>query len=170
MKYVNFLRSSIRFCSKWIDSILFSSVYFGRSPATVPDGSVIFFPCRACFFCCGLSGIVSFKPDKTDQPGEMPAKHLVDGIRNTLLAVEAGGYPACKKSAVSITEHYLGGDPTVLSLLRQAHSLKRIHAFYSIYAEPGLQQTLFDISERLFALIQSESGALGLDMGQPFSR
>ena len=56
----------IRFSSKWMASALFSNVYFGRHPAAVPDGSVIFFPCVANFLCCGLSGIVSFKPRKTD--------------------------------------------------------------------------------------------------------
>jgi len=63
-------------------------------------------------------------------------------------------------------DHYLGGDPAVQSLSNQAHSLKNIHAFYSIYADPGLQQRLSRISERLLALIQSESASLGLDMGR----
>ena len=165
MKSLNYLWSSIRFCSEWIASALFSRVYFGRHSAAVPNGSVIFFPCCSNFLCCGLSGIVSFKPGKTDH-SDLSADLPVDSLGNTLLAVESGGYSACKKSALSITDHYLGGDPAVLSLFKQAHSLKKSHAFYSIYADPGLQQILSGISERLFALIQSESAALGLDMGR----
>ena len=168
VKYLNSLWSSIRFCSKWIASALFSSVYFGRHPAAVPNGSVIFFPCCPNFLCCGLSGIVSFKPGKTDHSdfGGSARIYRSMALRNTLLAVESGGYAACKKSALSITDHYLGGDPAVQSLLKQGQSLKKIHAFYSIYADPGMQQTLSGISERLLALIQSESAALGLDMGR----
>ncbi len=169
MKYLYSLWSSIRFCGEWMASALFSRVYFGRHPAAVPNGSVIFFPCCANFLCCGLSGIVSFKPRETESFGsaaDLQADLPVDGLRNTLLAVESGGYAVCKKSALSITDHYLGGDPAVLSLHKQAQSLKKIHAFYSIYADPGMQQTLSGISERLLALIQSESAALGLDMGR----
>ncbi|MDO9110862.1 MAG: SIS domain-containing protein, partial [Desulfatirhabdiaceae bacterium] len=90
----------------------------------------------------------------------------VDGIRNTLQAVESGGYSTCKISALSITDHYLGGDSAVLSLFNQVHSLKRIHAFYAIYCDPDAQQILAGISERLLAVIQSESAALALDMGR----
>jgi glutamine---fructose-6-phosphate transaminase (isomerizing) len=165
VKSLNHLWPFIRFCSKWIPVALFSRVYFGRHPAAVPNGSVIFFPCCSNFLCCGLSGIVSFKPVKTDQI-DLPADLPVDGLQNMLLTVESGGYPACKKSASSIMDHYLGGDPAVQSLSNQAHSLKNIHAFYSIYADPGLQQRLSRISERLLALIQSESASLGLDMGR----
>ncbi len=164
MKYLNSLWSLIQFCSEWLASVLFSSVYFGRHPAAVPNGAVIFFPCISNFLCCGLSGIVSFKLGKTD-PSDLAADLPVDGLRNTLLAVESGGYSTCKISALSITDHYLGGDAAVLSLFNQVHSLKRIHAFYSIYTDPGAQLTLSEISDRLFALIQSESASLGLDMG-----
>ena len=165
MKYLNSLWSFSQFFSEWIASVLFSKVYFGRHLVSVPNGSVIFFPCASNFLCCGLSGIVSFKPGKTDH-SDQPAGLPLDSFSNTLLAVESGGYPACKKSALSITEHYLGGDSAVQSLFKQAHSLKRIHAFYSIYADPVMQQILSGISERLLALIQSESTALSLDMGR----
>ncbi len=164
MKYLNSLLSLFQFCSEWLASVLLSSVYFGRHPAAVPKGSVIFFPCSSNFLCCGLSGIVSFKLGKTDH-SDLAADLPVDGLRNTLLAVESGGYSTCKISALSITDHYLGGDSAVLSLFNQVHSLKRIHAFYSIYTDPGVQLILSEISDRLFALIQSESAALGLDMG-----
>ncbi|MBI5590510.1 MAG: SIS domain-containing protein [Deltaproteobacteria bacterium] len=157
--------SLIRFCSEWIASALLSRVYFGRHLAAVPEGSVIFFPCRSDFLCCGLSGIVSFKPGKTDQT-DLAVDLPVDRLGNALLAVEAGGYATCKKSALPITDHYLGGEAAVLSLLNQAQSLKKSHAFYSIYADPGLQQILSGISERFLALIQSESAALDLNMGR----
>jgi glutamine---fructose-6-phosphate transaminase (isomerizing) len=169
MKYLNSLWSSIRFCGKWMASALFSSVYFGRHPAAVSNGSVIFFPCCTTFLCCGLSGIVSFKLRETEPSAlqaDLPDDLPVDGLRNTLLAVESGGYAVCKKSALSITDYYLGGDPAVLSLHKQGQSLKKIRAFYAIYADPGIQQTLSGITERLLALIQSESSALDLDMGR----
>ncbi|MCX5881316.1 MAG: SIS domain-containing protein [Deltaproteobacteria bacterium] len=165
MKSLNYLWSLIRFCSGWFNAALFSRIYFGRHSAVVPNGSIIFFPCCSNFLCCGLSGIVSFKPGKTDH-SDLLADLPVDDLRNTLLAVESGGYSACKKSALSITDHYLGGDPAVQSLFNQAHSLKKIHVFYSIYADPGLQKILSEISVRLLALIQSESASLGLDMGR----
>ncbi|MFH0994458.1 MAG: SIS domain-containing protein [Pseudomonadota bacterium] len=169
MKYLNSLWSTIRFCSEWIASALFSRVYFGRHQATAPNGSVILFPCSTNLLCCGLSGIISFKTGKTDLPdllADRPADLPVDSLGNTLLAVESGGYAACKKAALSITDHYLGGDPVVRSLFKQVHSLKRTHAFYSIYADAGLQQILSGISQRLLALIQSETAVLGLDMGR----
>jgi len=162
VKYVNFLRHSIRFLINWIASVLFSSVYFGRYPASVPDGSIIFLPCRPNFLCCGLSGIVSFKPGNTDHPADLP----VDGIKKTLLAVESGGYSTCKKSALPLADHYLGGVSAVESLLKQTRSLKRTQPFYSIYADPGMQQTLSGISDRLPVLIQAESAAIEQDMGR----
>lgn len=168
MKYVNSLCSLFRFYIEWIVSVLLSCVYFGRHPAAVPNGSVILFPCRSSFLCCGLSGIVYFKTGKTepDHHSDRLADAAVDGLEKTAASVESGGYQACKTAALSLTDHYLGGDSAVLSLLKQARSLKRIHAFYAVYLDPGTQQILSGISERLHVLIQTESAALVLDMGR----
>ena len=165
MKYLNSLWSSIWFFCKWAESVLFSRLYFGRYLASVPNGSVIFFPCASSFLCCGLSGVVSFKPGRTatsDRPADLPR----DGLMHALQAVESGAYSTCKKSALSIPDHYLGGGDVVLSLFKHTRSQKKIHSFYSIFTDPDQQQILSGISERLLSLIQSESAALGPDMGR----
>lgn len=108
MKSLNYLWSLIRYCCEWITAALFLRVYFGRHSVAVPNGSIVFFPCCSNILCCGLSGIVSFKPGKMGH-SDLLADLPVDDLRNTLLAVESCGYSACKKSALSITDHYLGG-------------------------------------------------------------
>ena len=113
------------------------------------------------FFAADFRGLFPLSTGKRISSADLP----VDGLGNTLQAVESGGYSTCKISALSITDHYLGGDSAVLSLFNQVHSLKRIHAFYAIYCDPDAQQILSGISERLLAVIQSESAALALDMG-----
>ncbi len=40
---------------------LYAPVYFGRSLANVPAGSLVVFPLRATLLGCGISGIVAFK-------------------------------------------------------------------------------------------------------------
>jgi glucosamine--fructose-6-phosphate aminotransferase (isomerizing) len=141
-------------------SALFLNVYIGRNPVSVPHGSIVFFPCCSAFLCCGLSGIVSFKPAKSD-PSDLPA----EGFRKALSDVEAGGYAACQKAAFSLMDYYLGGDSVVLMLRDCAQSLKRFQPFYAVYADSGIQQTLSGISRRLDTLIQTETAALDRNMG-----
>ena len=43
-------------------------LYFGRTPATVQSGALIFFPLCPNRFCCGLAGIVAFKWIVTHMP------------------------------------------------------------------------------------------------------
>lgn len=160
MIFSNFLYASMHAIVQKVASILFSNVYIGRHPSGVPNGSIIFFPCCSGFLCCGLSGLVSFKPAESallDQP--------VDGLRKSLSAVESGGAAVCKKSVQCLMDQYLGGDSVVLTLLNQVQSLKRIQPFYAVYADPEIQQSLSEISGHLSDLIQTETIALDQDMG-----
>jgi glucosamine--fructose-6-phosphate aminotransferase (isomerizing) len=111
--------------------------------------------------CCGLSGLVAFKPAESE-----PVDQPVEVLKKTMDAVESGVADVCKQSALCIADHYLGGDAAVETLLSQVHSLKRIQPFYAVYTDSGLQQILLDISGRLSDLIQRETFALDQDMGR----
>ena len=41
--------------------LLLAEVYFGKNPASVPDNSIVFFPCSANILFCGFAGIVACK-------------------------------------------------------------------------------------------------------------
>ena len=59
--------SVIKYMFVQILGCLLADVYFGKHMSGVPDGSMVFFPCRDNVLCCGLTGIVSFKKkNKTD--------------------------------------------------------------------------------------------------------
>ncbi len=164
MLLLHFLMTSVCAFMQRAAFVMFSNVYVGRHPAAVPDRSIIFFPCCSAFLCCGLSGLVSFKPGKADA-SDLSAGLLADGLRKTLSDGEAGGYVACKKSASPLMDHYLGGDSVALSLRDQVQSLKRTPSFYAVYADPNWQQILSEISGRLNTLIQTETAALDRNMG-----
>lgn len=161
MELLTLLRLSVRAIQEWLFSVLLSKVYFGRCPVSVPHGAIIFFPCRPDFLCCGLSGIVAFKPAAGITPDSPVA-----ALEHEVPAVAAGTYEACKQSAWSVADRYLGGEAAVRSLLCQAQGLKKTQAFYAVYADPAMQQTLSGISGKLQELIRNETAALDRDMGR----
>ena len=44
--------------------LLLAKVYLGKNPASVPDNSIIFFPCDTNILFCGFAGIVAYKNSK----------------------------------------------------------------------------------------------------------
>ena len=53
-----------RFCLKvqaYIRAILATGLYIAKDLSRVPCGSIVFFPLRPNYLCCGLAGIVAFK-------------------------------------------------------------------------------------------------------------
>ena len=47
-----------------LHELLKAKVYFGRSPAGVPPGSLVFFPLQHNILGCGIAAIVSYKNNK----------------------------------------------------------------------------------------------------------
>ena len=114
---------------------------------------------------CGLSGIISFKKIKEQQPPFDLASldHLVG---------EIGGlnHAACAGKDLSIESDYLGGSSKVANLLSRAQSLKTLEDFCDVYKTKKRQEALAAVHGRLTQIIEKESGTLNEKMGTLDSR
>jgi glucosamine--fructose-6-phosphate aminotransferase (isomerizing) len=131
---------------------LFAEVYFGRSPATAPPGSIVFFPVRQNLLCCGIAGIVAFKIQASKD-------HRVDiaKLDDMTRCIEANGGQTCKfNEAGAIDARYLGGKELIDSLWRLVRNLKNANPFYSIFLDADFRQQLKRFSKRLSGVIESE--------------
>ncbi len=139
-------------------------LYYGKHPASVPDKSVIFFPCADNVLDCGLVGIVCVKQDnKTGSGFQMPD---FDQIEKT---ISQNTYVQCIKKDLPLARHYLGGDQAVEKLLASVRALKYINAFFAIYNDKDFQNRLQSLHAALQAAIDTESENLYQAMGHLLS-
>ncbi|OIN96563.1 MAG: glutamine--fructose-6-phosphate aminotransferase [Deltaproteobacteria bacterium CG1_02_45_11] len=126
----------------------------------MPDGSLVFFPCRENVFCCGLAGIISFK-NKKDSTDHIDLKSLHDMVQK----VEAHGFRCSIANDFSFKSDYLGGQENISSLLSAVRALKRKNVFYNIFTNRQSQDELAELSERIQKTIDTESQFLSENMG-----
>ena len=70
-----------------IKNCLLADVYFGKHMTSVPNHSIVFFPCHERILCCGITGIVSFKNKKeADDHADLP---FLNGMLEKLEAIES---------------------------------------------------------------------------------
>ncbi|MFO8111419.1 MAG: SIS domain-containing protein [Desulfosalsimonadaceae bacterium] len=144
-----------------IAGIMNQKVYFGRSPYLVPENAVIFFPYHAGRLSCGFTGLIAFNREK--QP---PAIIDAAELRSRLDRAGKNGFFASKNLPPDdFIAGYLGGEAHVLKLFEAVHALKQNDNFHRIYNEPALFDGLSEVAAQLKALIQTESGHLGEQMG-----
>jgi hypothetical protein len=117
-----FLRRIGHFCrnrilqARWL---LETHVYFGKYMARVPNGSIVFFPCRQTMFCCGIAGIVAFKNNPKERHN-FNFKSLAEMARE----IEACGYQSCQQTG-RWDDCYLGGSEKIDALWRRVQALKK---------------------------------------------
>ena len=87
---------------------LIQNIYFGRHIASVPNRSIVFFPCQDNILSCGLIGVVSFK-NKKKSAGSVNLSSLNDRIKK----IESQGFNECGPKDDSLLKNYIGGDDNI---------------------------------------------------------
>ena len=75
-----------------LHELLKAKVYWGRSPAGLPLGSLVFFPLQHNVLGCGIAAIVSYKNNKPTK-----ARKSVGLLDELVKPIEGQGCQACHK-------------------------------------------------------------------------
>ncbi len=148
-----------RLCNRILDCFL-SDVYFGKHMYSVPNRSIVFFPCRDNTLCCGLTGIVSFKNKK-----KTGNRVNVADLNDLLKKVEARRFQNCRQTELCFKDNYLGGQGDVDALLHVVHTLKENDSFYNFFIDRQRQNELSKFADRLSEIVDSESKFVTDHMG-----
>jgi len=143
-----------------IKSFFNTRLFVGKHPASVPDKSVIFFPCSDNILNCGLVGIVHVKKGKSTA-----AAFQMPDFKKLNTAILDSGYAHCIQKTLPLSSHYLGGEETVTALLKSVKSLTHIDNFFVIYNNIDYQNQLKSLSAPLKKAIDEESRTFFQAMG-----
>jgi glucosamine--fructose-6-phosphate aminotransferase (isomerizing) len=104
---------------------------------------------------CGLTGIVSFKPERplTARLPIEKAKSLAHSLEKSTLRKLSGKDKA-------LAEHYLGGEAIMGKLREFVADLKRTASLYELFKKTSAQNLFEGISRRLEAIITGEESEL----------
>ncbi|MEE9537548.1 MAG: SIS domain-containing protein [Desulfobacterales bacterium] len=139
--------------------VLQANVYFGKHIHRVPDGAIVFFPCRETMLYCGIAGIVAFK----NKPA-MRHRFDLESLEKMARQIEAGGYQSCQQTD-AWNECYLGGSEKIDALWRGVQTLKTDTHFFSVFSDEKAQKYLEQLANRLRATIETETDLLAEQMG-----
>ena len=139
--------------------LLEANVYFGKYVDRIPDGSIVFFPCRQTMLCCGIAGIVAFK-NKSKRHHNFNIESLEEAVRQ----MEASGYQSCRQTD-SWNDCYLSGSEKIDALWGQVQALKTDDPFFSVFSDEKLQSRLKRLANHLKTIIQTETDLLAEQMG-----
>jgi glucosamine--fructose-6-phosphate aminotransferase (isomerizing) len=156
MKY---LTNICRFIVSTIKPLI-QNLYFGRHMASVPNRSIVFFPCHDSILNCGLIGIVSFK-NKKKTAGSVNLTSLKGMIKK----IENHGFNECGSKDDSLLKNYIGGDDNIASLLKEVRDLKNDELFYIIIKDLSIHKELDEIAERISVVVANEERNLSEDVG-----
>ena len=146
-------------CRRILDCLL-ADVYFGKHMCSVPNHSIVFFPCHEYILCCGITGIISFKNKKeTDNQADLAV------LNDMFEKVEARRFEKCKQDNLYFNDHYFGGQGQVDSFLQAVRTLKRSDAFYNIFLDDKNQNELEGLVHRISNIVDSESKCMADHMG-----
>lgn len=135
INWVPFFHLFLKKTAKWLRT----KVYFARSIRSVPNNSIIFFPCHYSLFSCGLAGIVTFAKKTQSQD-------LWDVSQLEKKAKEAQTFPFSSlletgKSGREDNETFF------IQLLESVRQLKQDSCFYRIFKDTALQSRLSTLAE-----------------------
>ena len=142
-----------------VRALLAANVYFGKHIDRVPDGSIVFCPCRQTVLCCGIAGIVAIK-NKNSAPGRLDLGSLEDLVRQ----IETSDYPSCAQ-ADRWKGCYLGGREKLATLWRAVQALKTDAQFFDVFSDEKAQNQLQLLADRLAAITAADSDLLAEQMG-----
>ncbi|MEJ2101176.1 MAG: hypothetical protein P8X68_14545, partial [Desulfobacterales bacterium] len=136
-----------------------ANVYFGRYVARVPEGSVVFFPCRQTIFGCGIAGIVAFK-NKPAKSNDFNLE-LLEGMARQ---IEASSRQSAGQND-RWNDHFLDGGATIEKLWQSTLAIKAEAQFFSVFSDENAQKQIERLADRLAAVIETETGLLAEQMG-----
>lgn len=128
--------------------------------ASVPNRSIVFFPCHDNILCCGLTGIVSFKNKK-----KTADRVNLSSLNSRVKKIENHGFNECGSKEDSLHKNYIGGDDNIASLLKEVRDLKNDELFYKIFKDLSIHKELDKIAERISGVIATEERNLSEDVG-----
>lgn len=138
-----------------------SRICFGRHFSRVPDGSWVIFPLQPLKFSCGISGIICFK-----SPQIAPRPIQTSDLNGALLQIETNGYRCCTEKGIDLHSGFLGGEDALGTLKNQVDELKATARLQEIFSNPKLQNDLSQVSDRMNAVIQTETRMFNNHMGE----
>ena len=143
-----------------IRSVLKYDIFWGRHAGSVPQGSVIFFPCHSNLFCCGLAGIVSIKHKEQSRPSVDTSE-----LHGRVQKIESCTFIDCQHNALDIQEHYLGSRNNLDGLLDEVRQFRRTDIFHEIFMNRTILEDLLALSDRIQAVIVKETEMLSTQVG-----
>jgi glucosamine--fructose-6-phosphate aminotransferase (isomerizing) len=141
-------------------SVLRYDTFWGRHPASVPQGSVIFFPCHDNLFCCGLAGIVSIKRKDKPRPSVDTSE-----LHTRVQKIESCTFTDCQRNSMDIADRYLGGRNNLDDLLDRIRRFKRIDLFQELFMNRTILEDLLALSDRIQTVIAKETEILSMHAG-----
>ena len=142
--------------------LLTADVYFGRSPASVAGGSLVFFPFLPNVLGCGIAAIVSYK---SARPGN--ALDSVAALDKLAKPIEGQGCQDCHKNDLAgLDRNYLGGKNLIESIWQRAQAFKGSQPFFAIYRDPNERRLLRTVGDRLAGIAETEEATLAERMGR----
>jgi glutamine---fructose-6-phosphate transaminase (isomerizing) len=156
------LRCIYAFGCTWLHrscAVLNANVYFGKYVGRVPQGSLVFFPCRHTVLGCGIAGIVAFK-NKPAKRDDFNLELLQDMARK----VETGSRQSPRQNE-RWDDRYLGGGKNIEKLWQSVRAIKTESQFFSVFSDRKTQKQIERLAEGLAAVIEAESALLAEQMG-----
>ena len=156
------LRRNFRLALTVLHDVLKSEIYFGRNPAGLPAGSIVFCPIQPNVLNCGIAAIVSYK-----NAGQTSAAISIAGLEEMVTSIAAQGCATCRKNDYEgLNQSYLGGEKLIDSLWKGIQALKGETPFFAVYANSEERRQLQAAGERLAAVVQTEVDTLTDHMGR----
>jgi glucosamine--fructose-6-phosphate aminotransferase (isomerizing) len=146
-------------------AFLATGIFFAKDLSRVPNGSIVFFPLRQNFLCCGLAGIVAFKKKRKTADAIDTA-----ALKAMAETIQAHRFQDFKENGYDFDTYYLGGRELIKKFLKSAHRLKSKEQFFKIFTHQDVQQELIKIAERLNRTITSETQLSSAQMGHLTAR
>ncbi len=131
-----------------------TGLYVGKSPRTVPEGSLVVFPYDASVLNCGITGILAFKR-RSREVIEFPFPELESKIGGLV----ERNWHAVTERGLGLEEHYLGGEQVLSEMRSLCKDLKRGDGFYEVVSGPGNDERVSALCGRLKDIIETEEQA-----------
>jgi len=145
---------------KSLQSLLGMKFYAGRSLTTVPENSLVLFPCRQATLHCGLAGIVAVKTASMQQ-----SSVDIDDIEMKVKRIAERNFNCCSEQDLPLEDQYLNGGEALNRLFSDIIRLKHTRAFVDLLLDRERLDQIAGLSEKVSALIQEEEKALKANMG-----
>ena len=135
-------------------------LYMGRCLSTVPESSLVLFPCSQTTLHCGLAGIVAVKPAADQKTGID-----LDGLEMQFKRIAEQNFSCCAEQNLPLEDLYLNGGEALDQFLAHVQKLKRSQAFIALFLHREQIDQLAGLSKQVSTLIREEEKTLSKHMG-----